>query len=99
MNDVKELINKFKLKPYPHDRGMARDLICPNCGNRDQFKISGVCVAVIDGEGYIHEVTGYEFHDRSLCLCFGCDKEDDVSVFKAKGLDAELSKVSNVSNT
>ena len=91
--DVKELINKFKLKPCNYDRGVAKDMICPDCGSRDRFKITGVCIAIIDGEGYIHEVSGYEFHDRSLCWCLHCGKEDDASVFKAKGLDDELAKM------
>ena len=89
MPDIEQLIEEFQLIPYVDGRGVARDLICVQCGQRDAFEISGVCFVKLRGDGAVDDFE-YEYHDDSYCKCPKCQSEGMIKDFKIKGLDDTL---------
>ncbi len=86
---IAEVIYEHDLRPYPESRGVARDLVCLHCGQRDAFEVSGVCFVKLGGDGAVDDFE-YEYHDDSYCKCPKCQYEGLISNFKVEGLDDAL---------
>lgn len=66
------------------------DLICPNCGDRDNLKIELTTWGWMMEDGIDHDGDN-EYEDSSPCRCMACMFEGTLKDFTVEGLDDYLS--------
>lgn len=76
------------LKKFPNSKvneGCLMDMGCPECGQRDSFKIEFRGTAEVSDEGS-DDVGDHEWDGKSACQC-ECGHAGTVRDFTFKGLD------------
>lgn len=90
---VEQLIDKYP--DMEVNENCLRDMICPNCGQRDKLKITSTIVAEVYDSGTDRDESDCEWEDNSQCVCPECGKEGTVNDFTFHGLDVALSDLGN----
>ena len=67
------------------------DMACPNCGDRDAFRIAGSVEFDVDEFGS-EAVGDHEWEGHSYCRCKTCDFASTVNGFTFPGLDELVSE-------
>jgi hypothetical protein len=87
---ARQLAQKFQ-NLQPNDNCLT-DIACPECGNRDQFRIEMKSIFALRDAG----TDGYEDTDwgqNAYCQCCECQHEGKVRDFTFAGLDELLQSV------
>ena len=87
------------LKKFPdseQNENCLEDMGCPECGNRERFKIEMTAVIEICDEG-TEDHGDTEWDDKSYCECFVCSLSGKVRNFTFKGLDDLIHETKQVS--
>lgn len=90
---IKQLLKKFpEIRDHSINENCLQDFCCPECGNRDEFKIvmSSLFTLMDDGTDSYEDT---EWGDRSFCRCAHCDHEGKARDFQFKGLDDEIAEI------
>jgi len=85
---AEQLIEKFPDMACMED-SLLQDLACPNCGERDSFKIGFTGTCRVDRYGS-DDCGDHEWDAKSHCHCPVCDHVATVGEFTFKGLDELL---------
>ena len=84
---LKQLLKKFPA--LPSKGNCLVDLICPQCGYRDDFEIEVTKVITQFDEG-VDDHNDNEYDDSAYCRCGSCEHAGVVGSFRFDGLDAAL---------
>jgi len=92
---ARRLIQKLpRLRP---NENCLINIACPECGNRDQFRIEMKSMFTLRDDG-THGYEDMEWGQNAFCQCGQCQHEGKVRDFTFPGLDELLHTAANEAN-
>jgi hypothetical protein len=73
-------------------KNCLEDIACPECGNREMFRIQATIIAEVCDEGTDRDESDCEYDEKSSCECTECQFHGKLEDFAIEGLDDLLEK-------